>query len=845
MNTKSSIYRQALELSWLAIIFLIPLFFYPESNWVFTLTKILLFQFLVILMLGLLVADWIHNPNNYQNFHWRRITGSPLHFWILIFALVAIIATTASINPTVSFWGRWGRNSGLLTILSEVVFFLIVSQQMRSRSQLFRALYVLMASSAIFAIIGILQNFFPDTFYYDLFHVHARESRVFSSAGNPLTLSSFLSLVIPLTMALVANAWKHRKDSRGSLILITLSILFVIQFWCLVLGQYSITILVFIVSPILFLIVLGLTLQKRAVLTFGLICIASLIVLAAILVIPLLFSEGSSENGQVEAEAKSSDLVVSAEELNINTLSERIGYWHSATNVIFKSPGEPYVSESMQIPRTLIGYGPETFVATSQAFYPEEQKTHATEVTKFADRPHNHYLYLGATMGLIGLGTFLAILIIFSYLSTQLFRGTMHSGDKLILIGLIASVGEYAVNSIFNISELVPGIVFWLTLALLPVIGRLNLHGNFEHPDFMQEKKREQLPHRSFAYPKLRKGVAVLCVISMVVVGILITNGPLRADIEFANARSLSAKGSPDTLAAFSKAADLNPNEANYWGAKGAYARAIAFQSTDEDQRTLALEVSTDSFEKARETEPYMAFWYYSLADTYTYWAYHGAPDKLDRALSLYDKADQLFPENAIILDKWARALIVADNYDLAGEKLDDALDTDPDWQETYFLSALLSAAEGNGDEAGTKLVLLIQNDPAGLIDFEYFCGKTAAMLNILSPLHEALDNYVQIVPNEWIPHALLGTTSFLSAESKQSVEQFDTAMGLVPDENVSDLFKAILSLSRKSSSFTAMLAEVAPGWEEKISRSEQSIELLTALDGLIITSGSPTANSQ
>ncbi len=251
-DIRTGVYSQALEISWLAIIFLVPLFLNPLSHQVFYLNKALLLQFLVMVMLGFWMADWLRNKRSQDRFKWQAIFTSPLHLAILVFGLLNVLSTAASITPAISFWGSYYRKAGLLTLLCWILFFFIIAQQLRNRAQLFRALYTLLLSSGIVSLVGILQYFFPV-----ILSIFGSTSRIFSTVGNALALSAFLSMTIPFNLALMLYLWRKRKERNNTKILIGLVFLLALQSWCLWLAQYSITILLYIIAPVIFVIILG------------------------------------------------------------------------------------------------------------------------------------------------------------------------------------------------------------------------------------------------------------------------------------------------------------------------------------------------------------------------------------------------------------------------------------------------------------------------------------------------------------------------------------------------------------------------------------------------------------
>jgi tetratricopeptide (TPR) repeat protein len=304
----------------------------------------------------------------------------------------------------------------------------------------------------------------------------------------------------------------------------------------------------------------------------------------------------------------------------------------------------------------------------------------------------------------------------------------------------------------------------------------------------------------------------------------------------FQKGLNLQAAKSEQAIFAFDKAAKIDPAEAAYWNGLGGYSYYVARLTNEESLKAEVLALSTDALEQARELEPYIAYRYYSLADIYTYWAKQGTIDKWPTALSLYDKASQLIPRNPIILNKWSLALIIKGDFDEAREKLDYATSIDPDWPETSFLSGLLLAREAKDDEAARASIAPIQESPASLNGFVDFCRGLAGY-NMVRPLGDALEVYAQEPLDEWIPHAMLGVTSLFVGSLDKSVDEFDTAMLLVPDEDVGDLFRAIVRLSQISPSFKTMLPAIASEWRTKLAQSAERDTLLQALDELVDTS--------
>jgi O-antigen ligase/tetratricopeptide (TPR) repeat protein len=824
-DTGASIYKGALEMTWLAVIFLVPLFFNPLAHQAFYLNKTLLLQFLVMLMLAFWTADLVLSRASHKELEWRSILISPLHLTILVFGVVAILATVTSITPAISFWGSYFRKAGLLTLICWILFFLILAQQIRSRTQMFRAIYVLLLSSGIVSVLGILQHFFPS-----ILPNLELTGRIFSASGNALSLSAFLAMVIPFNLALMVYSWSKRKEAYNTRILIGLIILLALQFWCLWLAQYSITILLYVIAPLIFILLLGIVKRKRLLLSLGAVCLLALGIIASLLMSPLL----SPSNAVKAPETPSSALSLDAEELGLKTLGWRIQYWHSAINIVIKSPEVPFSNDRLHDFRRLIGYGPETFIVTFQLFLPEEMEEHQTLLVAPLTRPHNHYLYLAITVGLLGLMSFLSMLAVFFYLCFRYLRRAKTDIYILLLTAMAASMVQYMADIFFNPSTISPELVFWLTLSFVPALGRLTVS---DEPEQTQAADSTRLDSSQKVYVnKIRRYISAGCALVLIVIGFGITVRPFQADMYLQQGLNLQARYSEKAMPALDKAVRLAPGEAVYWHSLGSYEYFVACIVKEEALKTDILTLATNDFEKARELEPYVAYRYHVLADVYTYWAEAGAIDKWPIALSLYDKASQLIPRNAIILNKWSLALIIKGDLDEAQTKLDYSASIDPNWAETSFLSGLLLAREEKNDEAVLKLSATIQDKPANLNYFIDLC-QHLMVYDMVSPLRDSLEAYIQETPGDWTAHALLGITSLFGNNVDKSLAELNSAMLLVPNNNTGDLFRAILKLSNISPPFRKALPGVATEWRAKLAQSPERDMLLPTFDKLVGTS--------
>lgn len=826
-TSQNSTYQRTLEITWLALIFLLPVAFNPYSYQIFSIPKASLFHFLVLVMLGCHIAHWLwQRPQPSQS---RHLSLSPLHLSVLAFGLLAAAATVASITPAASFWGTWERKAGLLTLMCWIAFFFILTYHLRTRAQLFRALYALLLSSGIVSLVGIFQYFFPDA-AYAVFHC-THGGRVFATVGNPLFLSGFLAAVIPINLAVIISSWhrwrQHRQDAATRFILpACLLLLLALQFWCLWLAQYSVTILLYLIASIVFVALLGIIKRSRLILGIGAASLLALVIVAAVLLAPMLLPLSTTSS----TEPSTPQTATAAEKLGLNTLDIRARYWHSSIDILVKSPQIPFSHDRLHSLRRYIGYGPETFKVPFQLFFPEGLKSSFTHKSILVDHPHNHYLYIAITMGLLGLAAFLWLLALFFYLCSRYLQRTAHSSHKLLLAAFLAAIIQYLADMLFNPSTICPELMFWLPLSLTMVIGRLAASPETTPPQSQMTAPPHSLTEKT---SRLRRNLALLCLLAVTLIGAGIAARPLAACMYLEQGFKLQAKGSDRAVFAFSRAVKLEPGEPAYWYYLGAYATSVARRTAAEPLKTEVLTLATTALDRARQLSPYVAFQHYRLADVYTYWAGEGAADKWTQALSLYDRASQLFPDNAVILNKWALALVIKGDLNEARAKLDHSASVDPQWSQTSFLMGLLLAVEGNDTEAAATIMAPIAEEPASLSYFVDLC-QHLAFYDMAGLLQRALEVQTQAQPGAWSSHALLGIASLAAGNLDNSLAELDTAMLLAPPQDVAHLFTAILKLSRISSGFRAALPDIAAGWRDSLAQSPQRDTLLPRLERLL-----------
>ncbi len=118
------------------------------------------------------------------------------------FGIAFIISTLLSPSPWVSVWGREFGDLGyeLYTSLSFLVLFFAVALRTKSRQQVMRIAFAIVAAGILSAAYGLVQVFEWDPIGWDLKNSEGIR-RVISSFGNPVFFGAYLVMTIPLFIA--------------------------------------------------------------------------------------------------------------------------------------------------------------------------------------------------------------------------------------------------------------------------------------------------------------------------------------------------------------------------------------------------------------------------------------------------------------------------------------------------------------------------------------------------------------------------------------------------------------------------------------------------------------------
>ncbi|MBU0477442.1 O-antigen ligase family protein [bacterium] len=338
---------------------------------------------------------------------------TPLNFPIMYWGIVVVLASIGSIAQTYSFYEFRSQ------FLKQIILFFIVINNIRTKKQILKIVYILAISACAFSIYGI-SGYFNNTLTE-----YGRAIGAFDSYSRS---AMYCILVIPLILIV----FFHTKNKYIKLGLVLSALLTGI-----------LLVLTFTRGPwvILFVILLILLFKKSK---------KMLIAFLAVLLLLGLFYAPVTERVKFTFEVK--------EGIN-RALSGRLTLWHNSLQIIKKHPVLG------------VGYGPNIF---RKMYLHPEYKFYITDPHGNFQQSdaHNLYLQIPIETGIVGI-------VVFMYLLARhikcAYKSYMHTEDyfkKDILFTILLTIIGFLACSISGyFYEDRIGLMFWLYMAISIGIG--------------------------------------------------------------------------------------------------------------------------------------------------------------------------------------------------------------------------------------------------------------------------------------------------------------------------------------------------------------------------------------
>lgn len=200
MERQTTITRWAdrvIEAGWLLAAVFTPYFFSLLTARHFEPDKAMALRSIVLVMLAAWAIKTIERATMLrERINWRAWWRTPLAIPALVFAGVFLLATIASVRPTVSWWGSYQRGQGTYTNLSYMALFALIIGNLRTRDQLQRLITTSILTGVSVAFYGMVQHLGLDPLPWKGDVI----ARISSTLGNSIFAAAYLIMIVPLVL---------------------------------------------------------------------------------------------------------------------------------------------------------------------------------------------------------------------------------------------------------------------------------------------------------------------------------------------------------------------------------------------------------------------------------------------------------------------------------------------------------------------------------------------------------------------------------------------------------------------------------------------------------------------
>lgn len=384
------------------LIFFTPLLFVTNTNEAFEFPKMYYVYFIggtlatLDLIRNLLTDKKIIMPNAY----------------VLAFLASQIIATVFSTHLYTSLWGYYSRfNGGLISIIVFISLF-YVFVNVHTKEFVERLLRLVILGTLPVSLFALFQHFTLD-----------QATRVYSTIGQPNWLGTYIVVVFPLALTKFLKNNQNKKENIFWLLLLNL-------IYSSIWFTYSLSSILGLVATLIIYAILE---RKNIIKEKKKVSILFTIMFCISILSPGVYSQRIndifSDLNKLEGNKNSNQDLVFNNDISLNSGTEAIKTQENNLNnsSIIQSvkSNNPQISDpgyiriylwkgtldltTSSVKNLLVGTGPETFPYEFQHFRPKELN-YSSEWDFILNKPHNYYLELLSETGILGLGTYLAMI---------------------------------------------------------------------------------------------------------------------------------------------------------------------------------------------------------------------------------------------------------------------------------------------------------------------------------------------------------------------------------------------------------------------------------------------------
>ncbi len=635
---KSSIVNSIIKGHLYLLIILLPLVFWLDTSTIFALPKLLVLRTLSLSAGFFILLDI---------FLQKKIELKvPKHSIFLGLWLISLILSTVfSLNQFTSLFGQYGRYMGFFTFFNFLLIPFYIASYF-NKQDLKDMISLSVATSVFVALFGLLQYFnFFGMWQLPFSWTDSPQNRVFATMGHANHLGAYLAA--HFLMLAYSISFKNFKKKAWLIALQIASLLLVAYIILLTASRGAV--LALILSA---LVIYGLRVKKY----WGIIRTSTSKIMAAVIAIVFLVVVSGNfivENIREVSIVKRTEQTIAAAEKGF--IPDRLSFLYSSWEMFLDHP--------------LTGTGLSTFRDAYSAYRRTDYQIDGPGNVQYFTVPesaHNEYANTLATQGIIGLISFLMLLIVSIGVVTAAYFKAPHKNENWHLV-LLGGILVFGFQTIFNFGEIVNWFLFFLLIGII----------------FAEQKQPREI---NLKVPLLTSVLMVLFFTAIFAIGI--RDGVLsewQADYYQRQAKEAWIEG--DIVQAnnfYQVAAAAKPYEYQLHQAHADFALEISYAQETSEESVKYLQQSINSYRKASETNSHYPSTYHNMALAYL--QLYRLTDNLyfaTQSMENYQLSVEKAPNNPRYLYEFARKLHSDwDDRVKAVKLLKKALEIAPDYQE-------------------------------------------------------------------------------------------------------------------------------------------------------------------
>jgi len=603
----------------------------------------------------ILFAVWLVKIINTEKYSLQK---TKLDLPLILFTLILILSLFISETKAVSL-------QDFIIFLSYILIFFLITNNLNRKTDFNSFIYLFFIISSLVSIYTIIQYYGFDPYLSDL---HSLTSTI----GQKNWISNYLAMIFPT----VFSYFLFEKSKKNRIIyFFLLSILYSNLMICQSRGIWisiilTIILAIYIISKFKFYQIFKRN-KKWLFLLF-----------ITFLVITVIYSTDNPLNKSAITVPERAMSTFDEQDPSINT---RLLIWKTTLEMIKDRP--------------IFGSGIGTFKMNYLVYQAEFLKNNPYYIQysgKTRDA-HNEYLQMWAEIGIIGLGIFIGVILMFYGLIMDYLKKVDNNDDKdkTIVFGLVLGITCFLIHCLFTFPLHVPalGVTFFALLGLTIIYTRKT---NLPKTDSDNRPKEFKLKNK-----KIKIALTILVLVFMIWAINLLAVRPYIAEIQYFNGMRHNVDGNyKEALPCFEQAVSLYPYNGRILHALGTTYYNLGILNTAEEilQRTTKYLIDATTFynlglvysraglfSKAEEEFKYAVYLIPKFTKAYYNLGYlYFNQEKYDDTIEQWNKILEIEPN---FLNKY----VVLNNLGIVYQKKQM-----PDKALEYFLEALQLAPEGS-----------------------------------------------------------------------------------------------------------------------------------------------------